>query len=85
MDIFVVAWEYGIDHCDGGGFDWYHTKLQADAAYKIEQNNEVSYADDGWRAYKFTVAVSDSLSGAAITSYIDNILVDRVNAIKKNA
>ena len=87
MKVYVIAWEYGVEvECPaGGGFDWYFTKVDADKAYTTEQQNETLFADEGWRAYRFEVHLSDDYAGHRdkITGYIDGLLVDTIEKIKK--
>lgn len=63
----VVAW----DSESSGGFDWFDDEGVANAAFEKEHDNAVNYADNGWKAYRFTVLVDASLPDSEITRMID--------------
>ena len=63
----VVAW----DSAGSGGFDWYESASEADAAFEREKAFCEENANEGWTAYRFDIDVPVALSNRQVTDYID--------------
>jgi len=53
MKVFVNGWTYE----GGGGFNWYLSEQDRDAAHVEELKNEAGFAEAQWKAYSFDADV----------------------------
>jgi len=75
--VHVVAWQHGnngVDHGDGGGFDWYHKPEQADKAFEEEKKTADELKADDYIAFRFDVEVV-ATDPDKITEEIDSKLI----------
>ena len=68
----VVAW----DSAGLGGFEWYESASEADAAFEREKIFCAKNAREGWSAYRFDVDVPVALSDRQVAAYINANLHD---------